>query len=71
MMTFLQFLDEQEKRVKLFGMGTNHAPNKLVRLVKPATPAKPVYTGMAVHQAFPVPRVGKPVAGIVMKRVKT
>lgn len=70
-MTFLQFLDEQEKRVKLYGMGSGHSPGKMFSVVNPAKPAKPTYTGLAVHQALPVPRCGKPVSGIVMKRVKT
>lgn len=71
MMTFLQFLDEQEKRVKLFGIGTGNSAGKLVKVVNPAKPAKPTYTGLSVAQAYPVPRCGKPIRGIVMKRVKT
>jgi hypothetical protein len=71
MMTFLQFLDEKEKRVKLYGIGTGHSPGKMFAVVNPAKPAKPTYTGLNVSQTYPVPRCGKPVQGFVMKRVKT
>ena len=70
MKTFLQFLDEREKTVKLYGLGTGHSPGKTFSVVNPAKPAKPVYTGLNVHTVHPVPRNGKPVTGIVMKRVK-
>jgi hypothetical protein len=60
MKTFRQFLDEQEKRVKLFGM-TGHAPSKVFSVVNPAKPAKPTFTGMNVNTIHPVPRCGKPV----------
>jgi hypothetical protein len=69
MMTFLQYLDEQEKRVKLYGLGTGHSPGKMFSVVNPAKPAKPTFTGLNVNTVHPVPRNGKPVSGIVMKRV--
>lgn len=59
MITFEQFL--QEKMIgKMYGMGS-HA-SKLVSVVNPAKPIKPVYTGMSVQKILPVPRSGKPKA---------
>lgn len=58
MMTFIQYLDEQEKRVKLYGMA-GHSPAKMFSVVNPAKPAKPVFTGLNVNVIHPVPRNGK------------
>lgn len=69
MKTFLQFLDEKEKTVKLYGIGTGHSPGKTFSVVRPAKPSKPTYTGLNVQSVYPVPRCGKPTSGIVMKRV--
>lgn len=67
MKTFSQFIDEQEKRVKLYGLNTGHSPGSLVKVVKPAKPAKLVYNGLNVNKIYPVPRCGKIKSGIIGK----
>jgi hypothetical protein len=62
MKTFLQFLDEKEKLVKVYG-----TEKRNFSVVKPARPAKPVYSGLHVAQVWPVPRCGKPRSGVVGK----
>lgn len=52
MITFREFLAEQEKRVKLYGIGTGASPGKMASVVKPAKPYKPTYTGMPVQKVF-------------------
>lgn len=68
-MTFEQFLDEKEKRVKLYGLGSKgfSTGSSSVSVVNPARPAKPVYTGLNVSQIFPVPRVGKRKQGVMAR----
>lgn len=63
MKTFLQFLDEEEKRVKLYGL---QPPVKGMRPVSvgPAKPAKP-FNGIGVAQIYPVPRNGKRTSGVM------
>jgi hypothetical protein len=65
MRTFTQFLNEKEKLVKLYGLGTGHSPGKAFGAVGPAKPGKPVYTGLNVSTIFPVPRGGKPKSGVI------
>lgn len=62
MKTFLQFLDEKEKLVKLYG-----TEKRDFKVVRPSRPAKPVYTGLNVDQIYPVPRCGKSRSGVVGK----
>jgi hypothetical protein len=60
MITFLQFLDEQEKRFKTYGIKTGHSPAKLMSsVVRPSKPTRPTYTGLGVTKIYPVPKIGK------------
>ena len=60
MMTFSQFLAEQEKRVKLYGMNTGHSPSKVFSVVNPAKPAKITYTGLNVNKIHKVAKNVRP-----------
>lgn len=53
MKTFIQFLQEREKRSNLYGMGTGNTLGKSVS-VKPARGFKPTFNGLNVVKSFNV-----------------
>lgn len=65
MKSFLQFIDEQEKRVKLFGTSSSI---KSFKAVNPAKPTRQIYNGLTFNSIHPVPRNGKPVTGVMNSR---
>jgi hypothetical protein len=46
MITFLKYLEEQEKITKPYGINTGHSPGKMFSVVNPAKPVSPNFSGL-------------------------
>ena len=49
MMTFLEFLNERNKPINNYGIGTGHSPGSAFGVVNPAKPAKHVSVGFNLN----------------------